>query len=157
MNNILTPDFQSVRHNINIALQVLYKDDHILITNNTSERAITHKLAEYIQPLFQSWHVDCEYNRLRQKPKAILNKDTTFPDIIIHHRGLRDNLLVIEAKNARSQNLDDNDDKAKIKAYIEDYEYQYKFGLWICFFDDINQTRMDWYENVNSVCEEITL
>src|SRR5690554_3117010 len=45
------------------SLDELYEKDIILIQNDVSERAITHKLAEYLQRRFPDLHVDCEYNR----------------------------------------------------------------------------------------------
>jgi len=45
------------------AVNYLIKNDAYLVDNEVNERAITHKLAEYIQYLLPEWHVDCEYNR----------------------------------------------------------------------------------------------
>jgi len=157
VNDILRPDFQLIRSNIESALSLLYENDLDLITNNTSERAITHKLAGYIEPKFIGWNVDCEYNQVGEHlPKSILNQKTSFPDIIIHQRQQRDNLLVIEAKNIHSEDHSDKHDKDKIRAYIKDERYQYQFGLWICFFDKLSETRRDWFENKNGVCHKVT-
>lgn len=157
MSNIPKPDFTAVLHNIETALQLLYKHDRFLITNNTEERAITHKFAEYIQGLFPEWHVDCEYNRRGQSmPKSILGQHTTYPDIIIHLRNTNDNLLVVEAKSIHSDDHCDQNDKGKIKSFIEEGKYQYRFGLWICFHDDLNNTRLDWYRNDNGTCREVS-
>jgi hypothetical protein len=158
MSVISKPDFSMVRKNIETALRLLYKNDHLLITNITEERSITHKFAEYIQKSFSEWHVDCEYNRLGlNRPKAILTQNSSFPDIIIHLRNTNDNLLVVEAKSIHSNNLKDTHDKDKIRAYIEDTNYQYSFGLWICFHDELSETQLDWYENHNGVCREVSL
>ena len=153
---IIYPDFRMVETNINAAMHLLYRKDHFLITNSTSERSITHKLAEYIQQLFPHWHVDCEYNRRGlNRPKAILNQDTSYPDIIIHKRNTKTNLLVIEAKSIHSDDHSDTHDKEKIKAYIEDPEYQYRFGLWICFYDELSSVVMSWFENRDGRCSEV--
>lgn len=48
---------------INLCLEEIYNNDFALIFNNVSERAITHKLAEYLQKRFKGYNVDCEYNR----------------------------------------------------------------------------------------------
>lgn len=156
MSSISKPDLSTVKSKIETALQLLYKDDHCLIKTNTSERAITHKLAEYIQPLFPEWNVDCEYNRRGiGKPKKIFTKSTSYPDIIIHQRNMENNLLIIETKNIHARDHTDKKDKEKITAYIEDVRYTYQFGLWICFDDNLAKTRRDWFENSAGICRSV--
>ena len=153
---IIYPDFRMVETNINAAMHLLYRKDHFLITNSTSERSITHKLAEYIQQLFPHWHVDCEYNRLGLGlPKSLPDQATSYPDIIIHQRNTITNLLVIEAKSIHSADHSDAHDKEKIKKYIEDPEYKYRFGLWLCFHDELSNAVMNWFENRTGNCCEV--
>jgi len=158
MSHLPKLSFSRVHSRIEKALLLLYKNDHFLITNCTAERSITHKLAEYIQQFFPEWNVDCEYNRRGEnRPKAIPSQETSYPDIIIHHRNTKHNLLIIEAKSIHSRKHDSVQDKEKIKAYVEDPDYQYRFGLWILFYDDLAQTRLDWFENHNGSCQEADL
>jgi len=164
MSNIWKPSFDEVRHKIEKALRLLYKNDLFLITNTTNKRSITHKLAEYIQILFPEWHVDCEYNRLGQDlSKSIVEQGTSYPDIIIHHRNTKHNLLVIEAKVHSKDKRNKCDkageklDKEKIKAYIEESNYKYLFGLWLCLHKDCTKTKLDWFENKDGVCCGISL
>ena len=153
MSVVSKPNFDEVRHKIEKALQLLYRNDLFLITNCTNEKSITHKLAEYIHRLFPEWHVDCEYNRRgEENPKDIPGKKTTYPDIIIHRRNTKDNLLIIEAKTIHSQDHSDKEDKEKITQYINDTRYRYQFGLWICFYDDLTETQLDWFENQAGIC-----
>lgn len=49
--------------NIASALKQLYVDDAYLIDNDVNERSVTHWMAVYLQAEFESWNVDCEYNR----------------------------------------------------------------------------------------------
>lgn len=160
------PSFDEVRHKIEKALRLLYENDLFLITNTTNERSITHKLAEYIQSLFPEWHVDCEYNRKGEDIKRLYaikecskqrKTDRVSPDIIIHHRNTKENILVIEAKSFHSNDHSDKHDKTKIKAYIEEFDYQYQFGLWVCFHDDPTKTKLDWFENKDGVCRGVSL
>jgi len=145
-----------VQNKLSTALQLLYKNDLFLIENSTNERSITHKLAEYIQQLFPEWHVDCEYNRRGEKNvKEINGQTTSYPDIIIHRRNTKDNLLVIEAKSVHSQNHDEKKDKQKITHYIEDSRYSYKYGLWIFFHDELRAAQLDCFENRNGFCCEV--
>lgn len=52
-------------------LNTLLADDGYLLLNDTSERSITHKLAEHIQLLMQGWNVDCEYNKYGRDVKRL--------------------------------------------------------------------------------------
>lgn len=147
------PSIEEVNYKIKVAIMWLYKNDHFLITNAAEERSITHKFAEYIQFLFPEWNVDCEYNRRGEDmPKDLPNQNTSYPDIIIHLRNTKCNLLVIEAKSIHSRNHSDKKDKDKIKAYIEDSKYLYRFGLWVCFYDEIGNTIIDWFINQKGKC-----
>ena len=158
MSSISKPSFDEVRRNIEAALQRLYKSDLFLITNSTNERTITHKFAEHIQQLFPEWHVDCEYNRRgEEQRKDVEGRNTTYPDIIIHRRNTKDNLLVIEAKSIHSQDHSDTDDKDKIIKYISDMKYSYSYGLWICFYDELVKTQLDWFENHAGECRGVSL
>lgn len=156
MSNVYQPGFDVVKNKVSLALHYLYKNDHFLITNNTNERSITHKFAEYLQRLFPEWHVDCEYNRRGENhQKDLPEQETSYPDIIIHKRNTLNNLLIIEAKSIHSQNHNDETDKRKIHSFIEDDRYAYRFGLWICFYDEISEIRLDWFQNINGYCSEV--
>ncbi|MEW6416595.1 MAG: hypothetical protein AB1480_00525 [Nitrospirota bacterium] len=122
------------------AMDCLLRNDKFLITNDTNERTITHKLAEYLQQEFSEWNVDCEYNRHGEEikkidiPKDGINWDdieqrTVFPDIIVHKRNTNKNIVIIEVKkstNSISRAFDEN----KLKAFTTD-PYNYKFGFFL--------------------------
>lgn len=164
--------------------------------------AITHKLGEHYQMLFNEWNVDCEYNRnlggskkividakeiLRQMADKIESneyfielfrkiddahgikeemqdlerqlrdpsrleyaeeldvvwfaltlsnnktvKKTIYPDIIVHHRGTRNNHIVIEAK--KSVNKDRKArayDLAKLMTLVSSPDFDYRRGYFI--------------------------
>lgn len=122
------------------AVVALYRHDHDLLTHDVNERSITHKLAEHMQPLFPRWHVDCEYNRCGYDPKRI-NLDfeqicpddtiakTVYPDIIVHRRGMRDNLLVIEFKKADGEG--EEIDIQKLHGFLSEEIFGYRFGLFL--------------------------
>ncbi|MDQ0088845.1 hypothetical protein J2T12_002255 [Paenibacillus anaericanus] len=134
---------------------------------DVSERAITHKLAEYLQYEFGSFYsVDCEFNRnfllqgrskkihvlddeIRElvnnkSPLEIINdlayrELSVYPDIIVHKRGESVNLLVVEIKKSNNQ-LGSKFDSLKLKAYTDPSEannLNYQYGLYINF--DMNQ------------------
>lgn len=128
---------------IRTALGMLAEEDQKLLKFEANERSITHKLAQYLQPLFPEYDTDCEYNRVgaegatkklyglhaeggsRQAPIDDLNATTVYPDIVIHKRGgtgASDNLLVIEAKKS---GLDTTFDKLKLETYKRQLRYEY--------------------------------
>lgn len=146
-----------IKEIISDCLLELYRNDSALIINDVSERAITHKLAEYIQKRIPAYHVDCEYNRNfelgPQKPKKIklleiaaqeesealrksgdpkkvksIKEVSTYPDIIVHTRLTnRNNLLIIEVKKDNSQVSFEFDQK-KLNAFTgKDTEKRYLF------------------------------
>ncbi len=57
-----------------LALRNFYKCDYFLVKNDVHERAMTHKLAEYLQLQFPDYDVDCEYNRVGEKRKEDYEK-----------------------------------------------------------------------------------
>lgn len=127
---------------VNAYKSLLKNDSHLLITD-ANERSITHKLAEYLQVEFPEYNVDCEYNRngldvkrLESLAKDIASDNTdavsVFPDIIIHHRGTKDNFIVIEAKKSTNKS---NDNK-KLLAYKRDLKYQNAYAVKFFVGDD---------------------
>lgn len=74
--------FEVIQKIVGESIGELFTRDQFLIQNDVSERAITHKLAEYLQKRIPHLHVDCEYNRNATeghcKPKQIeMLKDGT--------------------------------------------------------------------------------
>lgn len=147
---------------INKAIKTLFEKDFWLIEHDISEQSISHKLAEYLQPLFPDYNVDYEYNgnvdrdngrkkieilkselkkaNLLTDGETQLNQElierAVFPDIIIHQRGTNDkNLCIIEVKKS-TNNTSRNYDFIKLKSYTST-EYGndliYKLGLFINF------------------------
>ena len=99
----------AVKQKVSLALEKLFKEDHYLLEEDANERSISHRLALYLQEMFPKWDVDCEYNRNLKEVKSLnmpsscvswddTEARTVFPDIIVHHRGTNENLLVIEMK-----------------------------------------------------------
>jgi len=125
------------------ALDQLLAVDLSLVVQDPSERSLTHRLAIHLQPYFPGWDVDCEYNRVDGGlPKRVVmgapentstsSEDavTVFPDIIVHHRGTRDNLLVIEAKKATSRSSRDFD-LEKLDAYRQEPTLEYTHAAFV--------------------------
>lgn len=137
---------------VRIAIKRLHVHDSYLLENNASERCIAHKLAEHLQRLFPLWNVDCEYNLNMNEIKVLEGlrecderraTDRVFPDIIIHKRGLKKNLLVIEIKK---NHLDPKCDEKKLELFTApEGEYNYVLGLFLKFTG--TKTTEQWYKN----------
>lgn len=140
------------------AINKLLKNDSLLLKIDANERSISHKFAEYLQSEFPGWNVDCEYNRdgfevkeLKFKSEEIKSDDTegitVFPDIIVHIRNSKENLLIIEVK--KSTNKGQTLDEKKLRAFTSEY-YNYKFGLFLKFYtgDEFGkECKLNWYMN----------
>ena len=110
------------------AKRLFLNSDQTLLEIDANERSLTHKFAEYLQPIFTSWNVDCEYNRNNGNSKRLhvlapgcvstddTDANTVYPDIIVHRRASTDNLLVIEAKKA---GRDKSFDRLKLQAFLD--------------------------------------
>lgn len=124
-----------IRKCITSALNKLMKYDEYLLRVDINERSLSHRLAMYLEPYFEGWNVDCEYNRDHYDPKRlnikrvnIYSNDTeavtVFPDIIVHKRGTTNNLLVIEIKKSSNRNSPVYDYK-KLRAFKRELCYEY--------------------------------
>jgi hypothetical protein len=156
-------DYSTINSIVLDALSMLVKHDCYLIEADVSERSITHRLAVSLEslPILDGYHVDCEYNRIEsieermsKKIKILVDEEnmyilnlqerklelgdisefSTYPDIIIHKRGVNNgNLLVIEAKK-NTNRINESFDDLKLKAYtgtLEEDKYRYEWGAFI--------------------------
>lgn len=130
------------------SLDELFEKDHVIIfkSYNLHERSITHRLAVYIENHFRDtvYTVDVEYNRMKNNYGEDIigneigkrldlekyGKETAnvYPDIIVHQRNTKNNLLEIEVKMSW-KNEKRNFDYMKINEYISQLDYQ--FGVYI--------------------------
>lgn len=152
-------------------LSIFSQNDFFLITENVSERAIAHKIGEYLQTIFPYYHVDCEYNRnnehesrskrlniLKDRYEAVKNKEiagesidiSVYPDIIIHRRGTNNhNLIVIEIK--KTTNTDDEAldfDIEKLRSFTDQSDrnnLKYQFGVFLLLDTVVHKANPDNY------------
>jgi hypothetical protein len=92
------------------AIGEFYAHETFLLERDFGERALTHRLAVYVERQFAGWEVDCEYDRLGERTLrlphgTIVSTDdhlakTVFPDIVVHQREVPNNLLAIELRKA---------------------------------------------------------
>ncbi len=135
-------DKVNVMSRVGDALRALLRNDGFLLENDANERSITHMFAVHLGIRFRGWHVDCEYNRDRHELKTLRlpaadgvpedegHARTVFPDIIVHRRGTRKNLLVIEAKKSTSRDSDDWD-RVKLSAFVQ--QLHNRFAVFVVF------------------------
>lgn len=158
----------------------LLERDITLLQDDVSERAITHKLAEYLQVRIPDLNVDCEYNRnyelgeharkmlyvlgneRHQMTGSNLGEDdllavSTYPDIIVHRRRTNDkNLLVVEVKKENSQ-VDHGHDHRKLAAFTDttgNNSYHYSYGVFILLHTGMNKTKrpqLKWFANGKAI------
>jgi hypothetical protein len=101
------------------ALQEFYARETHLLEKDLGERTLTHRLAVHIEKQFGDWDVDCDYNRLGERlfrlPKGtIVSTDdelgkSVYPDIVVHRRGVPENLLAIELRKAANHQPQQHD------------------------------------------------
>jgi len=138
-------------------METLYANDWFLIMTDCQERSIAHKLAEYMSPEFPGWNVDCDYNRDRTDTKELPGMgdyyrvktpseenrtDIVLPDIIVHMRGQKRNLLVIEIK----KDEDEEDDIKKLEFFTARGKYHYSAGLFI-ILGSPDEARWRWFKD----------
>ena len=173
---------QKIQYILQEAIKELKQKDIFLLKNDISERAISYKLAVYLNDKFDGYSVDCEYNGyakadnnkkyimiLRDKAESLsilrmsdgndeVVKRYVYPDIIVHKRGESDNLLIIEVKKSTSR-VGNNFDKEKVQRYTSpEYEndLNYTFGAFVFFQTGSEDTShlIEWYENGSQIENE---
>ncbi len=145
-------EFPAVKDKVAIAISCFRSNDSELLDFDhldLPERPVSHRLGYYMQSLFNSYDVDCEYNKhlLEKKLEGI-------PDIIVHKRKTDDcNLLAIEVKTRRNrseiQRAKDRgeilEDYEKLRQYTSLERLRYRWGLFILLF--LDETITEWFES----------
>lgn len=145
---------EEVESALNKALEQLLRDDEEILIADVNERSISHRLANYLNPMFPGWDVDCEYNRNHDDPKRLEIKrrkvssddtqaTTVFPDIIIHRRGSDENYVVIEMKKTTSHENDEYD-LQKLQAFKDQLGYRFAIFLKIKTDREVGIEKPQW-------------
>jgi hypothetical protein len=119
------------------ALREFYARETYLLEHDLGERALTHRLAVYLEPQFAGWQVDCDYDRLGERTLrlphgTIVSTDdhlakSVYPDIVVHQREIPNNLLAIEVRKASNHQPPDHD-RHKLRALTDPHLW---FAYWI--------------------------
>lgn len=132
-NLLEVPNENIIQARVGSAINKLLQRDVDLLRLDLNERAITHRLAIYLQDEFPGWDVDCEYNRNHDQVKQLrfpegecrpddTNARTVFPDVIVHKRNTDQNLLVIEVKKDSNTESEEYD-LEKLRAFRSELGY----------------------------------
>jgi hypothetical protein len=121
------------------ALAEFYARETHLFEHDLGERTLTHRLAVHLEKQFAAWDVDCDYSRLGERtlrlPKGTIvstddrNGKSVYPDIVVHHRAVPENLLAIEIRKASNHQPPDHDQQ-KLRALTDPHLwFAYRIGV----------------------------
>lgn len=141
---------------IDYALREFYKKDKLLvdyksIKESVSENCIVFRIGWYMldkiqsDPLYSGISLDCQYNRNFEHPKRLFRETeeniitktkNAIPDLLLHkRRSNSENLMVLEFKKGRPQEVDMENDVEKLSYFTSlENEYKYKFGFHIWLY-----------------------
>jgi hypothetical protein len=125
------------------ALGEFFARETHLFDKDLGERVLTHRLAVHLENQFAGWDVDCDYNRLGERrlrlPKgSIVSTDddsgkSVFPDIVVHHRTVPENLLAIELRKATNHQPVEHD-RHKLRAMTDPHLWHaFRAGVLLTF------------------------
>lgn len=165
-------DKKFIENRLRNALNRLYHFDSLIISNNSNERSITHRLAVHLGTLFfEDWNVDVEYNRNLGDRKqiswlargldeedVISGRKSVYPDIIVHKRNSSENLLVVEVKKMGVSERLEQYDIEKLNGYFREETLKYEYAAFVKISDPnmrpkkefLLRTRDEWLANGTS-------
>lgn len=133
------------------SLKELYAKDEVLVKRGLCERCLVHRLAVYLERIFEGFNVDCEFNKSFYKDvvsnKALSSVSGNYVDILVHKRSnkLGENLLCIEAK--KEENKRDRDkDRRNLEILTEEDRFAYTLGFYVILGKTYERTRIEVYE-----------
>lgn len=153
-------DFLNV---LRMSLDLLYQNDSYLIEHSIHEQDISHRIAHYMEILLNNYewykkiplNIDVEYNKNFDDSKKVFNncsncdetkcyirkehypisnyESNCKPDIIVHERGSKNNIVVVEIKKNEEEC---SEDFAKLSAFTcSKSDYKYRIGIYINIAD----------------------
>jgi hypothetical protein len=128
------------------ALSDFYAREGQLFEKDLGERTFAHRLAVHVERQFGGWDVDCDYNRLGERrlrlpTGTIVSTDdghgkSVFPDIVVHHRAIPENLLAIEVRKA-TNHLSPEHDQHKLRGLTDPHLwFAYQIGVLVTLAKD---------------------
>src|SRR3954466_5843050 len=130
------------------ALGEFYASEAFLLERDLGERALTHRLAVYLEKHFSGWEVDCDYDRLGERTLRLPHGTTissddhlaksAYPDIVVHQREIPNNLLAIEVRKAANHQPLEHD-QHKLRALTDPHLW---FAYWIGVLLTLGKTQV---------------
>jgi len=170
-------DFDMINQKVTEALREVLDNDRHLIVHGINEPTISHRLALYLEPKFNGFNIDCEYNgnvdadngrkyiqilkrvaehlhmlRDGEEEQEFLYR-CVFPDIIVHKRGFNgseNNLLIIEVKKSSNPNNGDWDIEklSRFTSGDNGNRFNYQYGAFVRFtVGEKPDYSIQWYQN----------
>jgi hypothetical protein len=138
---MLQREMQAELDKVVAAVGEFYARETWLIEHDVGERTLTHRIAAYLEKQYEGWNVDCNYDRLGERtlrlPKgSIVSTDdrlgkSIFPDIVVHHRAVPENLLAIEVRKASNHQPPEHD-QHKLRALTDPHLwFAYRLGVYL--------------------------
>ena len=134
------------------ALSEFYARETFLLEKDLGERALTHRLAVYLEHQFAGWQVDCDYDRLGERTLrlphgTIISTDdhlgkSIYPDIVVHQREIPNNLLTIEVRRTSNHQPLEHD-QHKLQALTDPHLW---FAYWIGVFVTLGKKQVTMSE-----------
>ena len=132
------------------AKEKFLKEEKEIIEININERTLSARLMFHLQTLllseiyqekYKNYFVDCEYNKSEENTKKIpkdyrdLDKDKSiYPDVILHQRKKKKNLIIIEMKKTESSDEDGKNENRDRLEFLtrpkSENENQYTLGIY---------------------------
>ena len=117
-----------------------------MFEKDPGERTFSHRLAVHVERQFDGWDVDCDYNRLGERrlrlpTGTIISTDdfsgkSVFPDIVVHHRAIPENLLAIEVRKATNHQPPEHD-QHKLRGLTDPHLwFAYQIGVMLTLAKD---------------------
>lgn len=121
------------------ALKEFYGREAFLFEHDLGERALTHRLAVYVERQFPDFNVDCDFDRLGPRTLklphgSIVSTDdhlgkSVYPDIVVHQRAVPNNLIAIEVRKAFNHQPVEHD-RQKLRALTDPhFWFAYSIGV----------------------------
>jgi hypothetical protein len=134
-------EMQAELNKVVSALRDFYARESQLFEKDLGERTFAHRLAVHVEKYFPEWDVDCDYSRLGERtlrlPRAtIISTDdragrSVYPDIVVHHRAIPENLLAIEVRKATNHQALEHD-QHKLRGLTDPHLwFAYSIGVFL--------------------------
>jgi hypothetical protein len=139
-------EMQAELNKVVSALRDFYARESQLFEKDLGERTFAHRLAVHVEKYFPEWDVDCDYSRLGERtlrlPRAtIISTDdragrSVYPDIVVHHRAIPENLLAIEVRKATNHQALEHD-QHKLRGLTDPHLwFAYEIGVLVTLAKD---------------------